>query len=310
MTAPLVPSLPLEIVEKIVIIATDGEIAIILQLCMVSQSFHQSFARRLYHTLHNISPSKLEVILHQSVKMRPQIASWVRVFTLQTTKDDDLINEALTVFTNLQAFGPKFSVSLDPTLELPTLCRFIQAEKTNIPIAIARNLTHLYCTGYGHVYDFLSQLATSKESFGCLTHLLVAEWSAQSPDPVLPPISKLLHQTFPRSFPDTLKCLVLMLPLVNYRYLGSRLRAQKNILALLDIDDRIVFWPGSSDNVPLDWNGPFLLDYQSKYHASEEVFEMLPDGFVGLWKHVELWIERVKTYRADRITSSRIDELR
>ncbi|KAH8807000.1 hypothetical protein DL96DRAFT_1629468 [Flagelloscypha sp. PMI_526] len=299
MSAPHLVSLPADILSKIVAIAADDVVntTAALQLCMVSHLFHESAARRLYHSLRNISQNELEAILHISVKLRPEIGAWVRVLTLQACSSD-LISEAFAVFTRLLAFATIFSATLDPACVSPTLHRFIQVKATNIPLGIASNLTHLYCAG--NIHNSLLELISRKESFGCLTHLIMEDLSLEI---TFPSVFNLLQENGPDMFPGALEVLVLVIPRMNYHYLTSTSDAQEVIIAVLKADERVIIWDDDSDSIPPDWKRPFSFDYSPKFHLFDDALGLLPDGVVGLWESAELWVEKAKTDRQEEMTS-------
>ncbi|KAH8824191.1 hypothetical protein DL96DRAFT_201608 [Flagelloscypha sp. PMI_526] len=181
MTAPLPELLPPEILDKIIVIAADsGGSITTLQLCCVSQLFHQSAVRRLYHTIGIGSGSEqLEAILHITVPLRPSIASYVRVLNLESCPRA-LMDEALALFTSVRSLRIPIleKLGLDPSYALPNLRRFIQMAGADIPAIIAQNLTHLYL--YGVTYEAFSRLILQKENFRCLTHFLLMQSYAES----------------------------------------------------------------------------------------------------------------------------------
>ncbi|KAH8822513.1 hypothetical protein DL96DRAFT_1621348 [Flagelloscypha sp. PMI_526] len=305
MTAEPSESLPAEILDDIIVFAADsGGLATTLQLCVVSQSFHQrSAVKRLYHTLYNIIPSRLGYVIHTSVLLRASLASWVRVLIMQSCPRD-LLNEALTLFTGLRALGLSFSVVIEPARSLPYLQRYLHFLSSNIPLSIAQNLTHLY--SFGDAYKLISQAVQTTGGFGRLTHLLVYDWPSGS-DVALARVVDLLHQSLPHRFSDTLEVFILSFPHLSYHHLRSSPKAQHMIQAIQEVDDRVIFWNQQRDDAPARWKGPWLfIDYRdSEGSLINEALGLLPDGTDGIWEIAEWWIEQERAKKKTGVRCTR-----
>ncbi|KAH8799511.1 hypothetical protein DL96DRAFT_1637523 [Flagelloscypha sp. PMI_526] len=304
MTAAPSDSLPVEILDDIIVIAADsGGFATTLQLCLVSQSFHRSAVKRLYHTLYNIIPSRLGYIIHTSVPLRASLASFVRVLIMQSCPRV-LLNEALTLFTGLRALGLSFSTILDPACSLPYLQRYLHYLSSNIPSWIAQNLTHLYC--FGDAYKLISQAVQTTRSFRRLTHLLVYDWPSD-PNFALASVVDLLHRSLPYRFSDTLKVFLLSFPYLSYHHLSSSTKALNMIQAIQEVDDRVIFWNQQRDDVPAGWKGPLLFidNRDSEDSLIDDALGLLPNGTVGIWEIAERWINQERTKRKTGVEYTR-----
>ncbi|KAH8824192.1 hypothetical protein DL96DRAFT_1682505 [Flagelloscypha sp. PMI_526] len=295
--APPSPPLPLpgEILEQIMMFAVDsGGYATTLRLCYLSRHTHESVIRRLYHTLHITDESKLTMILHTSIPLRPSIAEYVRVLNLQTCSNGQLMTEALTTFTSLLALRIPFCATLDPACMLSNLKRLMQMSSGNIPGHVAQNLTHLYI--FGETPECISQILQRKDQFSRLTHLMVMdELSGTNSKISTQNALKLVSAYGPAGLPNALEVFIILLGEVSYGNLGHESDFLVTVQNTLELDDRIVAWVNQSpDQIPTDWVGPALFDFQCEGHLIEQSLGALPDGAIGIWEAAEQWIQKVR----------------
>ncbi|KAH8824244.1 hypothetical protein DL96DRAFT_202848 [Flagelloscypha sp. PMI_526] len=279
-------SFPVDLLDEIVTLATDsGGHSVTRNLCFVSRDFHFSAAKGLYRFLFDMPEKKVAYILHTSIPLRPQIASWVRILVMDTGTDE-LVDEAAATFTCLTTFGIHFMTTLDPECTLPLLRRFVQLGTIGLPLQIAQHLTHL--VGISMPYDSIAQLAGRMGDFKALSHILIFPLNMKNKADVAR-VSSLFQRSFPHGFSVTLKVFILVVPHLSYEFLSQNSENTKAVRGLLQVDKRIVLWRGEGAYVPEVWHGPLFFDYDWQPGDSQCVLGVTDSGFVGIWERAEKW---------------------
>ncbi|KAH8824190.1 hypothetical protein DL96DRAFT_1682504 [Flagelloscypha sp. PMI_526] len=287
MAMPLSVSLPFEILDKIIVLAADsGGSAVALPLCTVSHAFHESAVKRLYHTIQVSYQHDLEKILDGPILHRPWIAFWVRVLIVETC-GSDLLKKALKIFAAVHSLRIPYSATIDHACMLPHLRRLNQLSGGNIPSHIAQNLTHLQF--YGIPSQCITQIIDRKNTFQCLSHLIVLDSVADERDVSL--TLNLLRRCSRQGFPDSLLVFILAMGLFDYEYLVVKPLLTDSIDEILSQDKRIVLWNQDPGDVPEGWEGPFIFDFQSQGLLVEQVLGAVPDGAIGIWESVQRWMK-------------------
>ncbi|KAH8824193.1 hypothetical protein DL96DRAFT_1682506 [Flagelloscypha sp. PMI_526] len=291
-TSSPLPSLPTEILEKIIIFSADsGGQRVALILCIVCNLFYESTMKRLYHTLTVDLMEKLESLLQTSALQKPWVAASVRVLLLAPIYHKEkfpqaLLTRALSIFPGLASLCLPSKAVWEVDYPLPSIRRLFQLGRADMPRCIAQNLTHLYL--FGPSAHLIRQLFDQKNALVSLTHLLVVNngvWPGGFAES-MGAIQMVLHH----KLLNVLKVFAITTgshcnDLENPTHVYLMERAQK----ILDMDPRIVIWATRSNDASDSGTGSRFFEYMTSRsrNLTRQCLGALPDGVEGFWEAAE-----------------------
>ncbi|KAH8824153.1 hypothetical protein DL96DRAFT_1613241 [Flagelloscypha sp. PMI_526] len=283
--------LPPDVLEKVVIFSVDSSShTVSLKLCTISRLFYESAIKRLYHTISIYKIEKLEQILQASAVQKPWVAACVRVLMINCADGipQVLVTQALMAFPGLLSLWIPSSTVIDPACPLPYLSRLVQMDNGPIPSHIAQHITHLYL--FGVPSTLVALLVRHKDAYKSLTHFLVVNGTNSGLDG-LSSVLDILEPIVPHGLPETLKIFMIFSG-VNYEKLSGPLHKELLDQAqnILEVDPRIVLWKQGSQEPPDAWTRPWLFEYGTHGNLVDQCLGAQPDGVVGLWEAVDLWV--------------------
>ncbi|KAH8826583.1 hypothetical protein DL96DRAFT_1608388 [Flagelloscypha sp. PMI_526] len=299
----LLPQLPTEVVEDIIISCADSDTESACTLCLVSRAFYQSSIRRLYNTLSINRERDLADMLSFSALGQPWVASSVRVLMLtytppSATFSQNLLFQAFSVLDGLCSLQLPVYTPLDPSWRLPKLAHLSAWNIAHKGLSASnfRGITRLHLDD--HLLHAISMLRMASVKPVHLTHLFLSDQSDHLDSRLLSSIELQL----PSLLDESPSIRIFVLRCQDMAYLPPKpppvdfSELLRKASELIQAHPHVVFmnWRFGDASPPNGWIGPRLFNH-SRDNMVTECLLAHPKDNEGFWEKAEEHIRKFQT---------------